>query len=274
MERPNWRMILPLAAAFGFVLTGFWGLLLGPVAAVPIVSWRRRGKGAELGADDEEHQLAAFMADTLAASAPKKHAPQDPKQPTFEETRARAARLGEGELFHALASARLALIENNRDAQAAAATALLARRAAPGEARATLRLRAAAHAIELCLANGQAEAAAGVFAEYVDERAELRLAPVQWDALGRALLGVGSFMQAAWALHAGALLAGDALAAQKRLIEVADKAGAAGQPGVALRLYRTLLAKYPASPYAEFARSNLKLEEKRMVTGREKSGQG
>jgi len=274
MEQANWKMILPLAAGIGFVLTGFWGLLLGPIAAVPIVSWRRQRAGVE-AADNEERRLAAFMAETLAAATPKKPAPgpQDENRPTFEETRAQAAQLDPAGLLQAFAAARLALIDNARDAQAAAATALLAKRLAPGAAQAALRRRAAARAIELCLASGQAGTAAGVFAEYLDERAELRLAPAQWDGLGQALLGQGGFMQAAWALHAGALLAGDAVGAQKRLIAVASKAGEAGQPEIALKLYRTLLAKYPDSTYAQFARDNMKLEEKRLLTARGKAGQ-
>ncbi|MGH8746300.1 MAG: hypothetical protein ACREUK_07405 [Burkholderiales bacterium] len=273
MERTNWKMILPLAAGIGFVLTGFWGLLLGPVAAVPIVSWRRRREGAD-AADDEEARLAAFMAETLAMAAPKRPAPQAAAMPGFQETRTRAAQLGQNELFAAFAAARLALIENGRDAQAAAVAALLAKHLAPAESQAGLRRRSAAQAIELCLTAGQAGTAAGLFHEYLDERAELRLAPAQWEALGHALSSVGSLMQAAWALHAGALLAGDALGAQKRLIEFAGKAGEAGQLEVALKLYRTLLAKYPDSPYAQFVRDNMELEEKRLVTGRDKSGRG
>ena len=133
MERPNWKMILPLAAVTGFVLTGFWGLLLGPIAAVPIVSWQRRRDGAA-SADDEERRLAEFMAETLAATARKKRSSKETVKPTFEETRARAGQMDEAELFEAFAAARLALIENERDAQAAASFALLARRLAPGEA--------------------------------------------------------------------------------------------------------------------------------------------
>jgi len=279
--RPNWKMILPAAAVAGFVLTGFWGLLLGPIAAVPVVSWRRRREGAE-PEGDEERRLAEFMAETLAATAAKKSAPVQaskeapgiPVKPSFEETKARAAELDEAGLFDAFAAARLALLENGRDAQAAAAMALLARRLAPGEPLAALRQRTAAQAIDLCLASGQAAAAAGVFEQYLDERAGLRLPPAQWEALGRALLSQGNFMASAWALHAGALLAGDAAGAQKRLIEVADKASAAGQPAVALRLYRTLLGKYPDSPYAQFARDNMKTEEKRLLTSRDTSGRG
>jgi hypothetical protein len=272
MERTNWKMVLPLAAGIGFVLTGFWGLLLGPVAAVPIISWRRQREGVP--ADDEDQRLAAFMAETLAASAPKKSVSQEAAELSFEQMRVRAPQLGEAELFETFAEARLALIENARDAQAAAVAALLARRLAPGAAQADLRRRAAARAIELCLAAGQAGTAIGVFDEYVDERAELRLAPAQWEPLGHALLAAGGFMQAAWALHAGALLAGDAVGAQKRLIEVAGKAGEAGRPELALKLYQTLLGKYPDSAYAQFARDNMKLEQARLITGRDKAGRG
>jgi TolA-binding protein len=276
-EQPNWKMILPAAAMAGFVLTGFWGLLLGPIAAVPVVSWRRRRDGAE-PAGDEERRLADFMAETLVASRSKTPAPKPPATETVKpgpgEARTGAARPGEAGLFDSFAAARLALIENSRDAQAAATMARLAKKIAPGEPLTDLRQRTAAQAIELCLANGQAAAAAGVFAEYLDERAGLRLPPAQWEALGRALLGEGNFMASAWALHAGALLAGDAAGAQKRLVEVADKASAAGQPAAAVRLYRTLLGKYPDSPYAQFARENMKTEERRLVTSRDTSGRG
>ena len=94
---------------------------------------------------------------------------------------------------------------------------------------------------------------------------QVPLAP-QWEALGRALLGDGKLMEAAWAMHAGALLAGDPVAAQKRLIEVAGRAAEARQSAVALKLYGTLLAKYPDSQYADFVRTNMKLEEKKLGT--------
>ena len=81
----------------------------------------------------------------------------------------------------------------------------------------------------------------------------------------RALLAQGAFMEAAWALHAGAALAGDLVAAQKRLVEVAARAGDAGQPHNALKLYATLLAKYPQSQYADFVRTNMKVEEKKIA---------
>jgi hypothetical protein len=272
MERTNWKMILPLAAGIGFVLTGFWGLLLGPVAAVPVISWRRQREGVP--ADNEDQRLAAFMAEALAASAPKKSAPREAARPSFEQMRSLAPGLGEAGLFEAFAAARVALIENGRDAQAAAVAALIARRLATGEPHAALRRRAAARAIELCLAAGQPGTAIGVFDEYVDERAELRLAPAQWEALGRALLDAGAFMQAAWALHAAALLAGDALGAQKHLIEVAGRAGEAGRAELALKLYQTLLAKYPDSAHAQFARDSMKQEQERLITGRGKAGRG
>ena len=67
-------------------------------------------------------------------------------------------------------------------------------------------------------------------------------------------------------MHAGALLAGDPVAAQKRLIEVAGRAAEARQSAVALKLYGTLLAKYPDSQYADFVRTNMKLEEKKLGT--------
>lgn len=285
MDRPNWKIVLPVAAGLGFLLAGFWGLLLGPIATVAFISSKQKRRAAEIGIDDEDRRLAAFMAEaakdevvraatrnsgTQPASAPAaasirpEAAPG--RRPSFEEITQRVAQLGPRDAFDALAAARLALLDNVRDAHAAAESALLAKRLAPGKAQAGVRLRAAANAISLALAGGHAPLATGVFAEFVAERTGLPLAPPQWEALGRALLGDGKLMEAAWAMHAGALLAGDPVAAQKRLIEVAGRAAEARQSAVALKLYGTLLAKYPDSQYADFVRTNMKLEEKKLGT--------
>jgi TolA-binding protein len=101
----------------------------------------------------------------------------------------------------------------------------------------------------------------------IAERTKLTLEPPVWEGLGRALLAQGAFMEAAWALHAGAALAGDLPGAQKRLVEVANKAGDAGQPQHAVKLYQTLLAKYPQSQYADFVRVNIKEQEKKLAKG-------
>lgn len=124
-----------------------------------------------------------------------------------------------------------------------------------------------AAAIKGLLAKGNAEVAARLFVQHAEQRNSLKLAPAEWEPLGRALLAQGAYMEAAWALHAGALLAGDAAAAQKRLLEIATSASAAGRPQIALRLYQTLLAKYPGSEFAEFARAGIKLEEKGLAKG-------
>ena len=108
----------------------------------------------------------------------------------------------------------------------------------------------AAFDIRNALAAGRGEAAARTFFAVVGERTKLTLEPPIWEGLGRALLAQGAFMEAAWALHAAAALAGDLAAAQKRLVEVATRAGDAGQAHNALKLYATLLAKYPQSQYA------------------------
>jgi hypothetical protein len=125
-------------------------------------------------------------------------------------------------------------------------------------------LAAAAETIKAALAAGRGADACKAFLAVVAERTKLALDPPAWEGLGRALLAQGSFMEAAWALHAGALLGGDTVAAQKRLVEVASRAGDAGQPQNALKLYATLLAKYPQSQYADFVRANMKSEEKKL----------
>lgn len=135
--------------------------------------------------------------------------------------------------------------------------------AAPGAAPADP-LAAAAETIRAALAAGRGADAAKAFLGVLAERTKLTLEPPLWEGLGRALLAQSAYLEAAWALHAGAVLAGDLVAAQKRLVEVASRAGDAGQPQNALKLYATLLAKYPQSQYADFVRGNMKAEEKKL----------
>jgi len=139
--------------------------------------------------------------------------------------------------------------------------------AAPAQAAPTDPLSAAAAAIREALAAGRGADAAKSFLAVVAERTRLALEPPVWEGLGRALLAQGAFLEAAWALHAGAALAGDLPGAQKRLVEVAVRAGDAGQAQHALKLYATLLDKYPQSQYADFVRANMKEQEKKLAKG-------
>ena len=145
--------------------------------------------------------------------------------------------------------------------QAAAAPAARPAAAAPPPADP---IAAAADSIRAALAAGRGAEAAKAFLAVVAERTKLTLEPATWEGLGRALLAQGTYMEAAWALHAGAALAGDAALAQKRLVEVAVRAGDAGQAQHALKLYATLLAKYPQSQYADFVRTSMKEQEKKV----------
>jgi predicted Zn-dependent protease len=147
-----------------------------------------------------------------------------------------------------------------------ASTAAAAPAAAP-KAPSADPLAAAAGSIREALTAGRGADAAKAFLAVVDQRTKLMLEPPVWEGLGRALLAQGSYMEAAWALHAGAALSGDLLGAQKRLVEVAARAGDAGQPRNALKLYATLLAKYPQSQYADFVRANMKAEENKLPKG-------
>jgi len=125
-------------------------------------------------------------------------------------------------------------------------------------------VEAAALSIRSALSTGRTADAAKAFLGVVAERTRLTLEPAVWEGLGRALLEQGAFMEAAWALHAGAALAGDLAVAQKRLVEVANRAGDAGQPQHAIKLYQTLLGKYPQSQYADFVRANIKEQERKL----------
>jgi hypothetical protein len=136
--------------------------------------------------------------------------------------------------------------------------------AAPTAAAPTDPLSAAAASIRNALAAGRGADAARAFLAVLAERTKLTLEPAAWEGVGRALLAQGAHLEAAWALHAGAALAGDATGAQKRLVEVAVRAGDAGQAQHALKLYATLLDKYPHSQYADFVRANMKEQEKKL----------
>lgn len=136
--------------------------------------------------------------------------------------------------------------------------------AAPMAATPTDPLSAAAASIRSALAAGRGADAAKAFLAVLAERTKLTLEPATWEGVGRALLAQGAYLEAAWALHAGAALAGDATGAQKRLVEVAVRAGDAGQAQHALKLYATLLDKYPHSQYADFVRANMKEQEKKL----------
>jgi hypothetical protein len=156
----------------------------------------------------------------------------------------------------------LADMRKNKPAAARAPKAPAADPADPADPMAV-----AAESITAALAAGRAADAAEAFLAVVDKRTKLTLEPPIWEGLGRALLAQSAYMEAAWALHAGAALAGDLVGAQKRLVEVAARAGDAGQPQYALKLYATLLAKYPQSQYGDFVRANMQAEEKKLPKG-------
>jgi hypothetical protein len=252
--------------------------MLAPIAILAAMLWWQHRQTRAGDPDAEVLRFREFMANTgkdaqanpaaPAAPAPGAAAPGvAPRKPSFDEIKARVAALEGDSLAHAERAAREALARAPRDAHAALEVALLVRRAPPAGAQLAARSAASTQAIALCLANGLAPVAAAMFIEALDDRAALKLDPGQWDALGRALLARGAHLEAAWSLHAGAALAGDAAAAQKRLVEVAGKAAEAGRPAAAHRLYETLLAKYPDSQYADFARAELRAEEKKLGKG-------
>ncbi len=59
--------------------------------------------------------------------------------------------------------------------------------------------------------------------------------------------------------------ASDGLAQQKMLFEAAHKAGEAGEPALAIQLYGRLLARYPATAFADQARAGAAALKKKLV---------
>jgi hypothetical protein len=263
VPQPNWKTIVPFAALGGVLLVGVAGLLLGPLVVGGFVLLQRRRAAAQAGLHHEDGRLAAFMADAAQQARALGAIPALQRKPTFEELRARGLALEGRALLEAYALARLALAENGCDAHAAAESALLSRRAADGPQRSAVRARDLTRALGVCLANGQAAMAAALFCEAGDERASLALAQAQCIALGRALVAQHAYREAAWVLHDAALRAGDAGAAQRRLVEIAGRAGEAGRGEDALHLYQAILERYPDTPFAEFVHAGIRQEERR-----------
>jgi 4-amino-4-deoxy-L-arabinose transferase-like glycosyltransferase len=59
--------------------------------------------------------------------------------------------------------------------------------------------------------------------------------------------------------------AADGFAQQKMLFEAAHKAGEAGEPALAIQLYGRLLARYPATAFADQARAGAAALKKKLV---------
>ena len=213
----------------------------------------------------EREREASFLAEILKA----KPAPAASATPAAPANPARTAAPAAG------APVAPAAVAATRPATAAAATpgaaatgaAAPASPTAPPSAAPVNPLDAVAESIKASLTAGRGADAAKAFLGVVAQRTQLTLEPPVWEGLGRALLAQGAYLEAAWALHAGAVLANDLAGAQKRLVEVAARAGDAGQPQNALKLYATLLAKYPQSQYADFVRANMKQEERKLAKG-------
>jgi len=120
----------------------------------------------------------------------------------------------------------------------------------------------AEEALRRAIAAKRPDEVVALFRRIGEGRKRLRLAAQEWEALGRALLAERAYLEAAWSLHAGAVLADDPVAAQKRLVEVAVAASAGGDARSASLLYAKLLERYPDSHLAAFARAQLRIERR------------
>ena len=59
--------------------------------------------------------------------------------------------------------------------------------------------------------------------------------------------------------------AADELAPQKLLFDAAHKAGEAGEPALAIQLYARLLARYPATAFADQARNAVDIQKRKLA---------
>ncbi len=271
MRQRNWSLILPAAAVAGFApfalagsaAFGVLAAFLAPIAVVMVLAWRdwqERQAAEEL----ENARLAAFVKE--GAAAPTAGSPAAPSSPPAVAATV-AANPAAPATAHPVAAPGPGAASSAKPAESTPKPRPSAQSAAPAAnpaAGATNAERAAALAILEALAANDGARATALFRELGARRSALQLSPTDWGRVGAASLAQGAFLDAAWALHAGALLAGDTAAAQKHLVAVAGKASAAGDARVALKLYGNLLKKYPSSPYAEFVRTSMREVQKKV----------
>jgi len=282
MRQRNWSLILPAAAIAGFApfalagsaAFGVLAAFVTPIALVTVFAWRdwqERQAAEEL----ENARLAAFVKERAVAAPAPSEAPA-PMPAAAAAARARqatasfAANPPEPDAAKR-AAAPAPAAANSTTLAAVGPTPVAAARPATPAANASTGAPQAEHAAALAIlealaANDRARATA-LFRELGARRSALQLSPADWGRVGAAALQEGAFLDAAWALHAGALLAGDAAAAQKHLVDIGAKASTAGESKVAVKLYGNLLKKYPASPYAEFVRNSLRDEQRKVGKG-------
>jgi len=223
MRRRNWWLILPISVALGFAVFRFWGAIVAPVVAVAFFVFRDRALGNTIEAD-QNARLAAF----IEAQA-KSHTAATP--------------VGLLPIVRPLPQSDLPPLPS----------------AAPKPSRpvSLSREQAVARSVSLALVSNDLPLAVALVREWAGDIEAIRLQAKDWDRLGGAALECGEFLVAGRAQEAAALATGDEALAQKRLLEAAAWSSEAGRPEIARDLYGRLLARYPASPYENFARAGI-----------------
>ncbi|MGH8672255.1 MAG: hypothetical protein ACREUA_09545 [Burkholderiales bacterium] len=171
-----------------------------------------------------------------------------------------ALTLPEDQLSQTIAALSARVSENPRDGWARAELAVMLKR----ESRWEEALESATQAITTCVANGHITLATALYREFAKLRASLMLDAKTLEQLGIVLLGENRFLDAAWCLHEAALLTGDPLAAQKRIIAAASDASRARKIEEALDLFHWFIDEYPASHFAEYAKNGIETEKRRL----------
>ena len=219
MRHRNWWLILIPAVALGFALFRFWGAVLAPFAALACFGWLdSRGESARKAQANENARLAAFI-----------------------EAQAKSSTIP-------AASPKLT---------AAAAPPVAQTMRAPVRPAALSRQDAVNRALRLALDANDLPLAVALARDWSADIDAIRLEAAQFDRLAGAALEHGEFFVAGRLHETAARAAGDEALAQKRLLEAAAKSSQAGAREAARELYRALLARYPQSPYANFARGGL-----------------
>ncbi|MBI5438093.1 MAG: hypothetical protein HY936_03970 [Nitrosomonadales bacterium] len=243
----------------GIAVSGFFYLWV--LAASPILLGRMCGAFV---AGDNDLDFATENILALLGVVPSTASPQlelklateaDQPQPvekklSFNEMVAKIRALPVDALTSEIGKTKTLLAARPHDPYIAVELAMLYRRA--GEA--DKALKTAARAITQAINNGYAEIGVSLFRGFAKERTDLGLDAQTLEIIGNVLLKQELVLDAGWCLHESAIIAGDMLKAQKKLMHVATIAEETGKYTEAIALYNFFISAYPGTNLVQYAK--------------------
>ncbi|MDO8811037.1 MAG: hypothetical protein Q7J38_03290 [Gallionella sp.] len=241
----------------GVAVSGFFYLLV--LAASPILLGRICGAFVA-GEDELEHateNILALLGIVPSTDSRQQELALEIEQPSpvkkklgFDEMVAKTRALPIDALIVEIGKVEANIAAHPHDPHTAVELAMLYRKAGDAEKA----LKTAADAITQAVHDGYAEIGVSLFRGFSKERADLVLDAQTLEIVGNILLKQGLMLDAGWCLHESALSMGDMPKAQKKLLHVASVAEETGKHAEAIALYDFIIAAYPNTQLAQFAK--------------------